>query len=434
MLLWLERMLWSGPLLVGLMGSHVFFTVYLRGVQRWTFRGIAWSLQSRQGDAKVSPFGALATSLAAAIGTGNIVGVATAVALGGPGAVLWCWLTGILGMATRYAESLLSLRHPRKRGTVTLGGPMYVMEDVLRMPRLAQCFALCGVAAALGTGALLQANAVGTTLVSGAGVPRWASGVVLTGCGALVILGGVGSIAKTCEKLVPAMSGLYLLGCLWILVANRQWLPEALRVIVTGAFTPRAAGGGFVGSTLLTAVRYGTARGLFTNEAGMGTAPLAAVTGPCAQPVREAVISMTGVFWDTVVICAMTGLVLVTSILRDPGTFDTAAPGMLCLLAFAGMPLGKWVLMGSLVTFAFATVVGWSWYGESCWHYLGGNPQWYRLGYLLCCFVGVFGGLETVWSMGGVLSGLMALPNLLSLFLLRHEPRESLRELSQRGE
>lgn len=431
-ILTLENALWSGPLLVLLMGSHLYFTVYLKGVQRHTLRGIRLSLRSQRGENGVSSFGALSTSLAAAIGTGNIVGIATAVALGGPGAVFWCWLTGVFGMATRYAESLLSLRHRRRENGKTLGGPMYVLED-LQMPRLARVFAVLGVAAAVGTGSLLQANAVAATLHQAVSLPLWLSGALLTVCGGLVILGGVQSIASVCEKLVPAMSALYMGGCLVLLVWNRAVLPETLRVIVTGAFSARAAGGGFVGSTLGIAARYGVARGLFTNEAGMGTAPMAAVIAPGEKDGEEALVSMTGVFWDTVVICAMTGLALVSAMLRAPELFQGAAGSGLCYLAFSLIPGGGWILTVSLVVFAFATVVGWCWYGECCCRYLWGQRSItvYRILYLAGAFLGVFWGAEHAWSLGGILAGLMAAPNLVSLLLLRREIRESLRDLEQ---
>lgn len=430
----LENALWSGPLLVLLMGSHLYFTVALKGVQRWTLRGIRLSLRPQRGENGVSSFGALATSLAAAIGTGNIVGIATAVALGGPGAVLWCWLTGVFGMATRYAESVLSLRHRKRVNGTVVGGPMYVLEDALGMPKLGKCFALLGIAAAVGTGALLQANAVATTLRQAVGVPLWISGLLLTVGGGMVILGGVKSISSLCEKMVPAMSLLYIAGCLWLLFANRAVLPETFRVIVTGAVTPRAAGGGFVGSTIAIAARYGVARGLFTNEAGMGTAPMAAVVAPVEKAGEEALVSMTGVFWDTVVICALTGLALVSSMLRAPELFQGTAGSGLCYVAFSLIPGGGWILTVSLVVFAFATVVGWCWYGECCCRYLWGEKSVliYRVCYLVGAFFGVLFGAESVWSFGGILAGLMAAPNLVSLLLLRREIRESLKDLTAR--
>lgn len=428
----LEGLLWCGPLLFLLMGSHVYFTIKLRGIQRLNFRGIRLSLKGETGESGVSAFGALATSLAAAIGTGNIVGIATAVALGGPGAVFWCWMTGLLGMATRYAETVVCLLHPQKQPDGSFaGGPMYVMEKPLGMRHMGKAFAVLGVAAAVGTGALIQANAAGETLYAAAGIPRWLTGMILTAAAGAIILGGVRSIASACEKLVPAMSALYLLGCLGVMVVCRDTLLPALGEIVKSAVAPRAAGGGFVGSTILTAARYGTARGLFTNEAGMGTAPLAAAAGPCKHPAEEALISMTGVFWDTVVICAMTGLSLVSAMMKFPAMFQNAGPGRLCFLAFSCLPFGKWVLTISLAVFAFATVVGWSYYGECCCRYLWGEKSvlLYRLLYLGSGFLGVFLRLEAVWSLGSILSGLMTVPNLAMLFFLRKEIADSRRAL-----
>ena len=396
LILALERMLWTVPLPLVLMGSHLYFTLHLRGIQRHTLRGIRLSLGSgRKGNGGVSAWGALATSLAAAIGTGNIIGVATAVALGGPGAVFWCWLTGVFGMATRYGETLVCLNHRAKKsdGSET-GGAMYVMRNVLGWRKMGALFAVMGIAAAVGTGALIQSNAIAQTLGE-EGVPLLLTGILVTVMAAAVILGGV---------------------------CRTQVIP-ALVLILKSAVTPRAAGGGFVGSTIVTAARYGMARGLFTNESGMGTAPMAAAAGPGEHPQEESLISMTGVFWDTVVICAMTGIMLVAAMLKFPERFREAGVGTLCFRAFSCIPGGKTVLMISLVTFAFSTVVGWCYYGECCTEYLLGRG-WvppYRIVYLASTFLGAFAGLELVWSIGGILAGLMAVPNVMMLFALRKE-------------
>lgn len=419
----MEKLLWSGPLLLILMGSHLYFTVKLRGIQRYTLRGIGLSLAGERLEGRVSPFGAMATSLAAAIGTGNIIGMASAVALGGPGAVFWCWVTGILGMATRYGETVLTFRY-RKRlenGTWT-GGPMYVMELGLKKPWLGRLFSFLGIAAALGTGAMIQANAVGTCLWE-LGVHPLLTGILLTGASGAVILGGVKSIASFCEKLVPAMGGAYLLGCMGVLFVNRGAIGEALWLIVSGAFTARSIGGGVLGGTFMTALRYGTARGLFTNEAGMGTGPMAAAAGPCRSPETEGLSAMTGVFWDTVVICAMTGLALVSAMVSHPEDFAGVGAEGLCSVAFSGIFGGRALLTLCLCIFAFATVVGWSWYGECCTEYLLGS-RWvmaYRLLYLASAFCGVFLQLDVLWSLGGILAGLMAAPNVFSLWKLRRE-------------
>ncbi len=419
----LEGLLWGGPLLVILMGCHIYFTLRLRFPQRFTLRGIRLSLSQGKGSAQVSPFGALSTSLAAAIGTGNIIGVASAVALGGPGAVFWCWITGILGMATRYAETVLALKYkqvlPEGR---CAGGPMYVMQQGLDRPRLGALFSLLGVAVALFTGAMIQSNAVGTCLYS-SGISKGVTAFVLTLSAGVIILGGTGRIGSVCEKLVPAMGGLYILGCLGVLWMNRSQVISSLGLILSAAVSPKAAAGGFVGSTLMSALKYGTARGLFTNESGMGTGPMATAAGPCRSPEIEGLVGMTGVFWDTVVICALTGVTLISAIAAQPEAFQGVGPGQMCGLAFSSRPGGNLILTVSLSIFAFATVVGWSHYGAVCWEYLlgAGTVTIYRLCYLAAAFLGVFLELNTLWSLGGILSGLMAVPNVISLFALRSQ-------------
>lgn len=424
----LETALWSGPLLWILLGSHVYYTLKLRGVGRYVFRGVRLSLQGRAGESGVSPFGALTTSLAAAIGTGNIVGVATAVVLGGPGAVFWCWISGVLGMATRYGETWLCLRHRRKLPDGGFaGGPMYVMEDRLRWPGLGKCFAFLGVAAALSTGAMIQSNGAAVTVETFCGIPAPVTGVVLTAAAGLVLMFGLRGIAKVSELLVPAMSVLYLLDCMGVLVICRAYIPAALGAILKEAFSGGSAAGGFAGYTVGAALRWGMSRGLFTNEAGMGTAPMAAAAGPGRNPEEEALVSMTGVFWDTVVICAVTGITLVTGVLSCPGLLTEGAEGGMCYEVFSLLPGGGGLLTGCLVVFAFATVIGWSWYGECCWRYLFGKTSGivYRLIYLGAVFVGTVTQLETVWSMGTILAGLMAVPNLVAMFLCRRELSES---------
>ncbi|MDD6024303.1 MAG: amino acid carrier protein [Oscillospiraceae bacterium] len=425
----LEAALWSGPLLWILLGSHVYYTLKLRGVGRHVFRGIRLSLRRGQGEDGVSPFGALTTSLAAAIGTGNIIGVATAIALGGPGAVFWCWISGVLGMATRYGETWICLRHRRKlpeKGFA--GGPMYVMEDRLSWPGLGKCFAFLGVAAAFSTGAMIQSNAAAVTVETFCGIPAAVTGAVLTAAAGLILMFGLRGIARVSEMLVPAMSGLYLLGCVGVLVLCRRDIPTAISAILRGAFSGTGAIGGISGYSVGAALRYGMARGLFTNEAGMGTAPMAAAAGPGKNPEEEALISMTGVFWDTVVICAVTGITLVTGILSYPGVLMENPGGGMCYGVFSLLPGGGGILTVCLVVFAFATVIGWSWYGECCWRYLFGKHtgQLYRVLYLTAVFVGALTKLETLWSLGSILAGLMAVPNLTGMFLCREELAQSI--------
>ena len=300
--------LWGWPMIILLLGTHVFLTFRLGIPQRKIFTGIRMSLQKDHGaTGDVSQFGALSTALAATIGTGNIVGVATAVALGGPGAVLWCWLTGIFGMSTKYAEALLAVKYRvQAPDGHYYGGPMYALERGLGMKWLAMLFAIFTALASFGIGCTVQANSIALLAKETFGVPTWIVGIfvcVLTAC---VILGGVKAIAKVCTVLVPFMAALYVLGCIAILCMNGNYVWPAIQLIVQSAFNPSAAGGGFVGATVMMAARYGIARGLFSNESGMGSAPIVAAAAQTRNPVRQALVSSTGTFWDTVIICALT--------------------------------------------------------------------------------------------------------------------------------
>ena len=316
----LSSFLWGWPMIVLLLGTHVFLTIRLRFPQRKLFTAIRLSVQrdkSQKGD--VSQFGALATALAATIGTGNIIGVATAVALGGPGAVFWCWLTGVFGISTKYSEALLAIKYRVKseRGTMQ-GGPMYTLERGLGWRWMGFLFALFTAIAAFGIGCTVQANAISTIMHASYGISTEVSGVVLMLLAAAVIVGGVRSISKVCSMLVPLMALLYVVGCIYILCGNSDYVMPALKLIVSSAFSPEAAGGGFAGGSVIMAARYGIARGLFSNESGLGSAPIVAAAARTKNPVRQALVSSTGTFWDTVVICALTGLVIVSSIIAYP--------------------------------------------------------------------------------------------------------------------
>ena len=315
-----SSVLWGWPMIILLLGTHLFLTIRLRFPQRKIFKAIKLSV-SRDKDAAgdVSQFGALATALAATIGTGNIIGVATAIALGGPGAVLWCWLTGVFGISTKYAEGLLAVKYRVKtrRGRM-LGGPMYALQKGLGWKWLAVLFALFASLASFGIGSTVQANAISTLIEDQYGITPWLSGAVICALGAAVILGGVKSISKVCGMLVPFMAIFYVLGCIYILVVNHAYLMPAIKIILESAFTTKAAGGGFAGSTLMLAARYGIARGLFSNESGLGSAPIVAAAAQTRNPVRQALVSSTATFWDTVIICALTGLVITSSIIAYP--------------------------------------------------------------------------------------------------------------------
>lgn len=426
--------LWGWPMIIMLLGTHIYLTFRLRFPQRKIFTAIRLSVSRDKGaSGDVSQFGALATALAATIGTGNIIGVATAVALGGPGAVLWCWLTGVFGISTKYAEGLVAVKYRVKtKDGRMLGGPMYALERGMHCKWLAVCFAFFATIASFGIGNTVQANAISTMMGQVFGVPLWVTGLILSVLVGAVILGGVKWIAKVCGMLVPFMAVFYVLGCLYILCVNHAYVWPAVRTIVDAAFTPRAAGGGFVGTTVMMACRYGIARGLFSNESGLGSAPIVAAAAKTRNPVRQALVSSTGTFWDTVVICALTGIVIVSSIIAYPD-IDIHDGATLTKAAFGKIPyVGTPLLTFGLITFAFSTILGWSYYGERCVEYLKGR-RWmiaYRVVFIVCIFVGSVVSLGLVWNLADCMNAFMAIPNLISLLFLSgiivHETRKYL--------
>jgi len=420
---WANGYLWGPPMLILLFGTHLFLTYRLRFIQKYVWKAIKLSVsKDRSGEGDVSQFGALTTALAATIGTGNIVGVATAVGLGGPGAVLWCWLTGVFGMATKYAEALVSVRYRVKTSDGTmLGGPMYALENGLNMKWLAVLFCIFTSIAAFGIGNMVQANSIAVMLNETMGLSPYLSGGVLAVLTAVVILGGVKSIASVCEKLVPFMAIFYVFGCAIILAMNISYLPATISLIVQSAFTPQAAGGGFVGASVMMAMRYGIARGLFSNESGLGSAPIVAAAAQTKNPVRQALVSMTGTFWDTVVVCAMTGLVLVSSVIENPAALNQLSGAALTKGAFAQIPVvGPIVLSVGLLTFVFSTILGWSYYGERATEYLFGKKSIkpYRIAWVIAVFLGSITSLTLVWDLADAMNALMAIPNLVSLIAL----------------
>lgn len=414
--------LWGWPMIILLLGTHLFLTIRLRFPQRKIFTAIRLSVQKDEystGD--VSQFGALATSLAATIGTGNIIGVATAVALGGPGAVLWCWITGVLGIATKYAEGLLAIKYRVKtENGEMLGGPMYALEKGLKMKWLGILFCIFTALAAFGIGNTVQANSISLLINESLGISTHITGIVLAISTALVILFGVKGIAKVCGALVPFMAIFYVLGCLYILWINGAYLDETFQLIVNRAFSAEAAGGGFAGTTVMMAARFGIARGLFSNESGLGSAPIVAAAAQTRNPVRQALVSSTGTFWDTVVICALTGLVLVSSIIAYPD-IDYTQGGALTQAAFSKIPIvGTPILTVGIFTFAFSTILGWSYYAEKAVEYLGGK-KWikiYRIVWIIAIYLGSVMNLTLVWNIADSMNALMAIPNLISLLLL----------------
>jgi AGCS family alanine or glycine:cation symporter len=355
------------------------------------------------------------TALAATIGTGNIVGVATAVAAGGPGAVLWMWLTGVFGIATKYAEAVLAVKYRVVTPSGDMGGgPMYVLDRGMNAKWLGVIFAALTAVAAFGIGCMVQANSISSLLHESFGLSVWISGAVMTVLTAIVILGGIKSIAAWCEKLVPVMAIFYVLGCLVLLVMHFDRIPSTLALIFGSAFTGQAAVGGFMGAGMKEAIRYGIARGLFSNESGLGSAPIVAAAAQTKNPVRQALVSSTGTFWDTVVVCAMTGLVVVNS-----GAWMEGAKGAaLTRAAFADIPtIGPLVLTFGLLTFVFSTILGWSYYGEKAAEYLFGEGvvKPYRVMWVVAVMIGSVSSLPAVWSFADVANGLMAVPNLIAL-------------------
>lgn len=436
--------LWGIPMIVLLFGTHIFLTFRTGIIQRKIFKGIRLSVTKdpdAQGD--ISQFGALTTALASTIGTGNIVGVGTAIAIGGPGAVLWCWLTGVFGIATKYAESLIAVKYRVKtKDGRMLGGAMYALERGLHMKWLGVIFAALASLTAFGIGCGVQVNAIANIIKSNVApaVARGNSGIALllqehpwilglsigivvafvTG---LVIFGGVKSIANVCEKLVPFMAIFYVFGCLIILFINHSYVLPALSIIVKSAFTEvDSIAGGLVGSGIMMAARYGMARGLFSNESGMGSAPIVAAAAQTRNPVRQALVSATGTFWDTVVVCMMTGLVLVSSIIGNDTINAAGLTGdELTTAAFSQIPyLGSFILIIGIITFAYSTILGWSYYGERCLEYLFGKKALfpYRIVWIAVLIIAPMIQIDLVWSIADTLNALMAIPNIIAVLLL----------------
>lgn len=418
----ISTFLWGWPLIILLLGTHIYLTIRLRFPQRHIFKAIRLSVSRDRGSTgDVSQFGSLATALAATIGTGNIIGVSTAVALGGPGAVLWCWLTGVFGISTKYSEGLLAIKYrvKNKAGRM-IGGPMYALERGLGWKWMAVLFAVFTALASFGIGNTVQANAISTIAEESYDISPYLSGAVICLLAAAVILGGVKSIAKVCGLLVPFMALFYILGCFYILIINGEYVWPALKLIVVSAFTPEAAGGGFLGTTIMMTARYGIARGLFSNESGLGSAPIVAAAAQTRNPVRQALVSSSGTFWDTVVICLITGLVVVSSIIAYPD-IDYSNGATLVKTSFSKIPLvGTPLLTFGLLTFAFSTILGWSYYGERAVEYLFNERCTivYRVLYIIAIFVGSVVSLGLVWNFADCMNALMAIPNLISLLLL----------------
>ena len=439
---YLSDLLWGYPMIILLIGTHIYLTIRLKFPQRKIFTAIKLSVtKDKDGDGDVSQFGALATALAATIGTGNIIGVGTAIALGGPGAVMWCWLTGVFGIATKYSEGLLAVKYRQKseQGHM-VGGPMYVLQEGLHSRWAGMLFAIFTAIAAFGIGSTVQANAISTLARDVIGINPWVTGTIVTILVGLVLVGGIKSIARVCSALVPFMAIVYVIGCIIILCMQSAYVWPAIKLIVTSAFTEHAVGGGVLGSSIMIAARYGIARGLFSNESGLGSAPIVAASAQTKNPVRQALVSASGTFWDTVVICAVTGIVIVSCILSyaDVSMIDNAVlrdifdmslkeklqkldGGALTRLAFGQIPyVGAPLLLFGLFTFAFSTILGWSLYAQRAVEYIGGYKlsKVYVWLFLVAVFLGSAISLNTVWTMADIFNALMAIPNLFALILL----------------
>lgn len=421
---WLSQFslfLWGIPMIVLLIGTHLFLTIRTRGIQRHIGKAIKMSVKGSKAGGDISNFSTLMVALAATIGTGNIIGVGTAIAMGGPGAVFWCWLTGVFGIATKYAESLLSVKYRYKtEGGTMIGGPMVVLERALKMKPLAIFFCITAVCAAFGIGNMSQANSVSALLNENFGVSPYITGAIMALLIGVVTMGGIKWLAKVCEVFVPFMAVFYILGCVFILILNYQFVGQAISLIISSAFTPAALGGGLTGGGIMLAMRYGISRGLFSNESGLGSAPIVSAAARTENAVKQALVASSATFWDTVVICALTGIVLVTSVLAYPDiNFHDGA--ILTNMAFAKLHAwGGGMLTIALLTFVFSTILGWSYYAERCIEYMGGRKILivFRIIWMVAVFVGCVAKLDLVWVFSDCANALMAIPNIVSLLLL----------------
>lgn len=432
----IDSFVWGPAMICLLLGSHIFLTFRTGIIQRKIGTGIKLSVtKDPQAEGDISQFQALATALSATIGTGNIVGVGTAILAGGPGAVLWMWLTGVFGIATKYSETFISMKYRVKdhRGEM-LGGAMYAWKRAFKRKDgstpvwaafFAGAFALFAAIASFGIGSAVQSSSMaGIITANFPDAPTWLIGLCIVVLVSLVIFGGISQIAKVCQVLVPFMAIAYSVGCIVIICMNAEYVWPAIQMICTCAFTPQAAFGGAVGSGLMAALQFGCARGLFSNESGLGSAPIVAAAASTRNPARQALVSMTGTFWDTVIICALTGIVLVSTGIANPDMFADGAitkGAELTSVAFAQIPVvGTPILIFGMITFAFSTIIGWSYYGNRCVTYLLGSKaiRPYQVVYVIVAFLGVIGVGDMVWTCSDIANALMAIPNIIVVLAL----------------
>jgi len=414
--------MWGPWLLLLLLGTGSWLTIRLRGIQ---FRYLYYALRltfskEKEGKGDISHFGSLMTALAATVGIGNIAGVSTAVALGGPGAIFWMWITGLVGMATKYSESFLAVKFRRinDQGKIS-GGPMYYLGEGLKIKWLGICFAMFGAFAAFGIGNMVQANTTAIALGNSTGLNSFTIGIFLATLTGLVIIGGIKRIAEVSSILVPFMVAIYFLGALIVILNHIDQLGSGIKLIFEHAFTGTAATGGFAGATLANGIRYGVARGLFSNESGMGSAPIVAAAAKTNHPCKQALVSMTGTFLDTLIVCSITAMVISVT-----GAWTSGETGVaLTTQAFsAGLPgiWGKLLVTIGTITFAFSTILAWEYYGEKCFEYLfrGKYISLYQYSWVAFLFIGTQIKLEVVWNLSDVMNALMAIPNLIGLVFL----------------
>lgn len=420
----INGIVWGPPMLFLIVGTGIyltfrtnFFSILKLGyVLKNTF--LKMFSKDTQGEGEITPFQAVATALAATVGTGNVAGVATAIALGGPGAVFWMWVSALFGMTTKFGEVVLAIKYREKTDDGRfVGGPMYYIQNGLKWKWLAVIFSIFGALAAFGIGNMVQSNSVAASLQESFSIPPLATGIVLAVLTALVILGGIKRIGAVTEKLVPFMAAIYILGAIFIIIMNGSHIPEAFGLIFKYAFTPAAASGGFVGATIATAMRRGISRGVFSNEAGLGSAPIAHAAATTDHPVRQGLWGVFEVFMDTIVICTLTALAIMVSGLWNSGVTGAA----LTTQAFnEAIPGGGYIVSIGIMLFAFSTILGWSYYGERCAEYLLGKKAIlpYRIIWIPMVVVGSIGGLEFLWDLSDTLNGLMAIPNLIGVLAL----------------
>ncbi|MCL2303200.1 MAG: sodium:alanine symporter family protein [Lentimicrobiaceae bacterium] len=419
----INNVAWGWPMLILLVGTHIFLTFRLKFIQRYTFKALKLAVtKDKNAPGDVSQFASLSTALAATLGTGNIVGVAMAIYLGGPGAIFWLWIVGFFGIATKYSEGLLAVKYRVQTANGTmLGGPMYALERGLKMKWAGILFAIFCTFAAFGAGNLVQVNAISMMMEHQFNVNVHVTGIILFVITFAVVVGGIKSIAKVSEKIVPTYAVIFIIMNVVVISINYAYIPDAISLIIKSAFTPRAAGGGFVASTLLMAMRYGVSRGLFSNESGLGSAPIAAAAATTRNPVRQALVSMSAVFLDTIVMCFLTGLMLVTTILKNPTVYDGLEGGQFVAYAYNQIPIfGPLILTVGIFLFAWTTVLGWCYYAEKSMEYIFGKKSIlpFRIFFSCVAYVGAVVPLALVWEAADMFNALMAIPNLLALILL----------------